>query len=379
MRYIIKTLKKLNDPRQAWKIKYELADILAICIVAVMCGAQSSCEIQTFAVLREEWFKDFLTLANGIPNRLTIERVLRLVNPKEFSNLFNRIMRHIQSSSKQSIVAIDGKRYYRRERESGRANAMYMVSAWQQENAAVLGQVGVGEKSNEIIAIPELLKILSIEDAVVTIDAIGCQKSIVKQIVKKNHAEYLIGLKGNQPIMQQEMREYAAYCLSEPAMCDAYSTYKTLEKGHGRIEKRQYFLFSDLSWFAGRTEWENLRSLVMVKSTRTVGNAASTTETRLYISSLQDVQQAAQAVRGHWNIENGLHWVLDVVFREDQWATKAETAAANLATIRKLALTFLRKSQLPGKQKLSAPLKMWSCALDLDTLNYVLFDTHVFS
>ena len=129
MRYIIKTLKKLNDPRQAWKIKHELADILAICIVAVMCGAQSSCEIQTFAALREEWFKGFLTLANGIPNRLTIERVLRLVNSKEFSNLFNRIMRHIQSSSKQSIVAIDGKCCYQREHGSRQKSVLYMVSA----------------------------------------------------------------------------------------------------------------------------------------------------------------------------------------------------------------------------------------------------------
>lgn len=379
MRYIIKTLRTLSDPRQPWKIKYELADILSICIVAVLCGARSSYEIQMFASLREEWFKGFLTLANGIPNRLTIERVLRLVNPKEFSKLFNRIMQHIQSSSKQSIVAIDGKCCYSRGDKGKRENILYMVSAWQQENAAILGQVSVEKKSNEITAIPELLQMLSIEEAIVTIDAIGCQKAIVKQIVKKNHAEYLIGLKNNQPNMQREMREYADYCLSESSMRNAYSTYSTMEKGHGRIEQRQYFLFHDLTWFAGLKEWENLRSLVMVKSTRTVGNSAPSSETRLYISSLQDVRQAAHAVRGHWSIENKLHWVLDVAFREDQWATKAETAAANLATIRKLALTFLRKSELPGKPNLSAPLKMWSCALDADTLNYVLFRAHAFS
>ena len=157
------------------------------------------------------------------------------------------------------------------------------------------------------------------------------------------------------------------------AQREAQDSRSLSEKGHGRIEKRQYFLFRDLSWFSGRVEWTGLRSLVMVKPTRTVGAQPPTTETRFYISSLTDVQQAAHAIRAHWGIENGLHWVLDVVFREDQWATKAENAAANLATIRKLALSFLRKAEFPGKVKLSAPLKMWKCALDLDSLNSVLF------
>lgn len=379
MHYIIRTLRKLTDPRQPWKIKHDLTDILAICIIAVMCGAQSSLEIQMFAEMRKEWFGGFLSLTNGIPNRLTFERVLRIIDSHAFSKLFTEIMQHIQTRSKGSVVAIDGKCCYSRGRNGKCENVLYMVSAWQQANAEVLGQVETEEKSNEITAIPRLLSMLSIEDAIVTIDAIGCQKTIVKQIVRKNHADYVIGLKANQQIMQSEMQEYAAYCLREPSMREAYDSYTTREKGHGRFEKRQYFLFHDLSWFNGRAQWEGLRSLVMVKSTREVGAQPATSEVRFYISSLTDVQQAAHAVRAHWGIENGLHWVLDVVFREDQWATKAANPAANLAIIRKLALSFLRKAEFPGKTKLSAPLKMWKCALDLDSLNTVLFSQREFS
>ena len=337
-----KVLKRIKDPRQPWKVQHCLVEILLICIIGITAGADSSHRIHLFAVNRAKWLKKYVSLNHGIPGRLTIERVLAVIDPKAMEQAFISIMQLAQRASKGKVVAIDGKAFFSNRNEDGTANVFYMVGAWCAANGIALGQVQTKEKSNEITAIPELLKYLGIKGATVTIDAIGCQKQIVKQIVKKNKANYVIALKQNQPTMYNEFTEYAQDCIADPLQLSKYNKLITLDKGHGRIEKRAYFLFNDLTWFANRKDWVGLASLVMVHSTRQIGNKKPTSETRYYITSLTEIQPAADAIRSHWGIENCLHWVLDVAFDEDGWATKKSTTAANLSHLRRLTANLLR-------------------------------------
>jgi len=381
MRYIIKKLKKLEDPRQAWKVRHPLYEIISISIVAILCGATSSTHIYQFARLREKWLKKFLPLKNGIPSRLTIERVLSIINPRAFEEWFNIIMQKVHKDTKGAVVALDGKQFFtQRDSNGGKGIPLYIVSAWCERNGMVLAHQKTKEKSNEITTIPLLLKCLKIPKSIVTIDAIGCQWEIVKTIVKHNKADYCIALKANQETLYNEMTQYATDCLSDPLLTHKYTTLTFRNKGHGRIEKRVVTLFTDLSWFKDLKKWEGLKGLVRVESTRTI-KGVSKTEVRYYITSLTDVESAARAVRSHWSIENNLHWVLDIVFKEDDWYTRKENAAANLSTIRKLALAFLRKSQvdLPLNQPITGPMKMFACALDYKVLEHVLLHSNVFS
>ena len=369
MKYILMRLKEVQDPRQLGKIKHLLTDILAMCIISIMCGAKSTHQIHMFVKCREDWFKRILEMPNGVPSRLTINRVLSLIQPKKFCIIFTEIMQQIQRVSKGAIVSLDGKSCFSKKGE----NPLYMVSAWCNENSSILGQLQANVKSNEITAIPELLALLDIQGLTVTIDAIGCQKKIIEQIVTKNKADYVIGLKGNQGNMHEELSLYALDCIADPQMKDKYTHFRTVEKGHGRIEKRDYYLFSDLSWYPEREDWHKLNSVVMVKSKREVIGQEPSQETRYYISSLTDVEKAAKAIRSHWGIENKLHWSLDVLMNEDDWMTKIATIAANLATIRKLALNFLRKAKQEEGETLSGPMLMFRCSLHLPSLEQVLF------
>jgi len=372
---ITKILRKIEDPRQLWKVRHSLVEILFICIIGIIAGADSSHKIHLFAVNREKWLKKYFRLNHGIPSRLTIERVLSLMNPRAMEQAFFSIMGLVQQASKGNVVAIDGKAFFSNRNEDGSLNVFYMVGAWCAANGIALGQVQTKEKSNEITAIPELLKYLGIKGATVTIDAIGCQKEIVKQIIKGNKANYVISLKENQPTMYNELTEYAQDCITDPLQSSQYVKLVTLDKGHGRIEKREYFLFTDLTWFANRKDWIGLAGLVMVRSTRQVGSKEPTSETRYYITSLTNIEAAAEAIRSHWGIENCLHWVLDVAFHEDDWATRKSTAAANLSHLRRLTTNMLRADT----SSLSIPNKRYQCALNTDYLEKVVFRTDLFS
>jgi len=365
-----KILKRIDDPRQAWKVWHNLVEILLICIIGIIAGADSSYKIQIFAVNREKWLREYLRLEHGIPGRLTIERVLGAIDPKAMERAFMSIMGLAQKASKGQVVAIDGKAFFSKRNEDGSANVFYMVGAWCTANGVALGQVQTKEKSNEITAIPELLNYLGIKGATVTIDAIGCQKGIVEQIVKKNKANYVIALKENQPTMHSEFAEYARDCVTDPLQSSKYTKLTTLDKGHGRIEKREYYLFGDLAWFENRKDWAGLAGFAMVRSTRQVGKKEPTSETRFYITSLSIVETVALAIRSHWGIENCLHWVLDVAFNEDAWATKKCPTAANLAHIRRLTANLLRADT---SSSLSIPNKRYQCALNTDYLEHVLF------
>jgi predicted transposase YbfD/YdcC len=368
MKHLLSILKRIPDPRQAWKVKHNLAEILLISIIAVTANANSSHQIHTFAVIHEPWLRRILPLKNGIPSRLTFERVLRILNPKHFQIAFMQIMQFLQKASEGSVVAIDGKAYH----HAANSSVLYAVNAWCAHNGMTLGYVPTQEKSNEITAIPELLRCLDIKGATVTIDAIGCQRKIVAQIVSKNKADYAIALKRNHPTMYEEFSLYAEHCLSQPGL---YQYHRTHEKGHGRIEKREYYLFDDLAWFPDLKKWKNLRAFLMVKSTREVIGKEPSTETRFFITSLTGVKQAAVAVRTHWGIENSLHWVLDVVFKEDDWKSKNATSATNLAAIRRFTYNILKAH--PADY--TTPTKRYICSLNIDFLKDVLFNPSLFS
>lgn len=374
MKKIIGILRQVADPRQAWKVKHSLAEILLICIIAVIANANSSYEIHTFAVFHRDWLRRFIALENGIPSRLTFERVLRLLNPKHFNSAFMQIMKVFQQGSKGSVVAIDGKAYFSKHEGHGCAGILFMVNAWCAHNGMTLGQIKTQDKSNEITAIPELLAFLDIKGATVTMDAMGCQTEIVKMIVTKK-ADYAIGLKLNQPTMYTEFELYAQDCLANPHLSHLYESYQTQDKGHGRTEKREYFLFNDVSWFADRKKWKNLNGFLMVRSTRQAKGKEATTDIRYYITSLTSVKEAAVAVRSHWGVENNLHWVLDVAFKEDDWRTKNQTAATNLAAIRRFTYNLLKAH--PSKE--TTPIKRYICSFDMDFLESVVFNDSFFS
>jgi predicted transposase YbfD/YdcC len=248
----------------------------------------------------------------------------------------------------QEIVALDGKALRRAlDRDQ---NVKYIVSAWAESNNLVLGQLKVADKTNEITALPELLRVLELGGCIVTIDAMGCQKKIAKEIVEAD-ADYVLALKGNQETVHQEVKTFLDQLIEEKgATC-----WQTVEKDHGRIETRRYYQSTHLSWFADKPKWEGLQSVGMVEAIREIGDQKSV-ERRYYLSSLPlDVQQFARAVRGHWGVENKLHWVLDVCFREDQCRARVGYAAENLSTLRRLALNLLRQDKtkkrgIKGKQ-----------------------------
>ena len=331
----------LEDPRTK-KCDHQLEDIIAITLMASICGADTWTDIAAFGRSKQDWLKTFLALPAGIPSHDTFGRVFALMNPARLQECFLSWVQAVHTATQGQVIAIDGKTARRSFRTKEPQSALHMVSAWACENQLVLGQVATAEKSNEITAIPELLKLLDIKGCLVTIDAMGCQKKIVEQI-KNAGGDYVIGLKGNQEKLHEQAADLCQFLLREvhwPAQV------VTSERGHGRKEKREYWLL-DLPEEGAPflPEWPSCRSFGQVKATRTV-DGKTTTETRYYISSLQgEPQRFAQAVRQHWGIENSLHWCLDLSFREDECRVRKDHGPANLALLRRLTLSLLKQEQ----------------------------------
>jgi len=346
----------LKDPRVDRTKQHLLSDILTIAICAVICGADSWTDIEDFGYCKEEWFKSFLELPNGIPSHDTFGRVFAALDSELFSACFTKWMNAVSQVSKGSLVALDGKTVRRSFDRGAEQAAIHMVSAWVENNQLVWGQVKTEEKSNEITAIPKLLEILALDGCVVTIDAMGCQKKIAEAIVDKQ-ADYVLSLKGNQGTMANEVELFFEGAQKTNWKDIPHATHQTVDKGHGRIEKRHYVVTSDVDWFVDKKSWQGLASFGMVVSERQVG-ASITKEQRFYISSLSglDAKTFAQAVRGHWGIENKLHWVLDTAFREDENRIRKDHAAANFSILCRIALNLLkqepRKRGIKGKRKI---------------------------
>jgi predicted transposase YbfD/YdcC len=330
----------LKDPRDPGKIEHRLIDVVTIAICAVICGADGFTEIADYGKAKYNWFKGFLELLGGIPSHDTFGRIFSLIRVDEFQRCFQSWIQTVATLTSGEVVAIDGKCLRRSHDRSSGKTAIHMVNAWASRNRVTIGQVKTDEKSNEITAIPQLLSILELKGCIVTIDAMGCQKEIAAQIADKK-ADYVLALKGNHATAHEEIIEFFAdavpYCATQPAGSAPLETmdfFQTLEKGHGRIETRRYWQSTDIDWFEDKKLWKQLRSVGMVESIRSV-KGKQTIERRYYLSSLPlDAKTFAKAVRGHWGVENPLHWTLDVTFREDQSRARTRYAAQNLATLR---------------------------------------------
>jgi predicted transposase YbfD/YdcC len=357
---LIEHLQQLPDPRVTARCEHDLVDVLVVALCCLLCGGEGFNDMEDFGHAKHDWFKTFLRLRSGIPTHDTFNRVFAALQPQAFLEMFMAWTQTLRAVVAEEIVALDGKAL-RRALDRGDSPRV-IVSAWASNNSLVLGQVAVPDKTNEITAVPQLLRALELSGCIVTLDAMGCQKEIAQEI-KEADAEYVLALKGNQGQCYQEIRSYlddavARHHEKAPTKKNAVPlAYKeTVEKDHGRLETRRYWQGGELDWFAGRGEWEGLRSVGLVESRRQVGDGAPTTERRYYLSSLSvDVEKFARAVRGHWAIENSLHWVLDVQCGEDRSRVRAGHAAANLATLRRLALNLLKQDRtkkrgIKGKQ-----------------------------
>ncbi len=368
---LFESLMVIKDPRVERTKLHSLIDILVIAICAMICGAEDWEDMAEFGLAKQEWLATFLELKNGIPSHDTFRRVFILLDTDELKVSFLEWIRSAVSLSGGSLVSIDGKNLRGSKSAANGKKALNVVSAWASEQSVVLGQVKCQEKSNEITAIPELLKILELKGCIVTIDAMGCQKEIVKQIAGKK-ADYVISLKGNQGILHQQVKEYLDWAERIKFKEIEFDYYETLEKGHGRIEKRRCWVTEEIAWLAEKAEWANLKSVIMVEAEREVIGGQKTVERRYCISSLgASAAEALRCVRGHWAIENELHWCLDIGFREDDCRTRTGNAAENLATLRHLGLNLLKQEKsskrgIKGKRKKAG----WDESYLLKVLNF---------
>lgn len=342
---ILEYFAQLPDPRVERTRKHPLASILVLALCAVTCGADGFVAIERYGLAKEDWLRRHFDFENGIPSHDTIGRVLALLEPTALQEAFCRWTAAMAELSRGELVAVDGKTLRRSFRDADNKAFVHMVNAWATRNKLVLAQVKTNEKSNEITAIPELLKLLHLKGCLVSIDAAGCQRKIAQQIVEQD-GDYLLAVKENQPKLHAELTEAFDAALHGEANASRLDTYKTREKAHGRRETRKCWTLPTVSSVTCAADWPQLSTLVLVESERQVRSEEPTTEIRLFISSRAGLsaKDALASVRGHWGIENELHWVLDVAFREDDCRVQATNAAANFAVMRQISLNLLKKA-----------------------------------
>lgn len=337
--------QSLTDKRRGAGKRHKLIDILTIAICGIICGADDWSGIEEYGQAKEDWLKQFLELPHGIPSHDTFGRVFSWLDPEAFEQSFLGWVKAVMNITNDQVIAIDGKTLRRSHDHANGKEAIHMVSAWAEKNKLVLGQVKVDEKSNEITAIPELLRVLEINGCIVTTDAMGCQQEIAAIVVEKG-GDYLLALKENQGQLHEDVIELFNGA-QEVTYFDVEHTYaKTTNKDHGRIEVRECWAVTDpdfTHYLRGFENWKSLRTLVKVTSQRRTSTGTST-EDRYFISSSQlPARLVLKAVRGHWGIENGLHWVLDIAFREDESRVRKDFAPENLAILRHIALNLLKQ------------------------------------
>ena len=335
---------KVTDPRGP-NIEHLFFDIIAIAMLGTICGADGWVEIEQFGYQKLNWLSQYLLLPNGIPSHDTFGRVFSQIDPEEFQTSFMEWVKAVHQITQGQVIGIDGKQM-RGSHDRGKGKrAIYMVSAWAEQNHLVLGQRKVAEKSNEITAIPELLRLLEIKGCIVTIDAIGTQVKIAKQIIAAE-GDYLLAVKQNQGKLFRDLEMLFSYDQMQGMKDAPYDHDKEVTKGHGRIDVRECWATSHPEYLASvgqANKWTGLRSLVMIIRRRII-DGEETVKTRFYISSLDaNAKRILKATRQHWSIENGLHWVLDIAFNEDRSRVRKDHAPANLAVLRHMAVNLLKQ------------------------------------
>lgn len=348
----------VDDPRTDKNQKHKFIDIMAIAILSTISGADTWDDMEDWATAKIEWLSTFLELPNGIPSHDTLNRVFSLLDPEQFHKAFIDWVKSITEKVK-GVVAIDGKTVRRSKDLSNGKQAIHVVSAWAVENNLVLGQYKTDEKSNEIAAIPELLKQLDIKGCIVTIDAMGTQKKIAEKIIEKE-ADYILSLKENQRMFYKNVSLYfqtEVLPLAKKELEESGRYYKEYSNEHGRLEVREYYISNDIEWLEEKEEWKGLAGIGLCISKVTEGE--KTTESKSYgIYSKKEMTavEYGKAKRNHWGIENALHWVLDIAFREDESRIRAGNSAENLNILRQMALNMLKQEKtckrgIAGKRK----------------------------
>jgi predicted transposase YbfD/YdcC len=331
---------ELEDPRIERTRLHSLDSMIIISILAVICGADGFVAIEQFAQAREEWLRSLLDLQNGIPSHDTFGRVFAALEPRQLTEAFQRWTYMLAATLRGEVIAIDGKTLRRSFRTASKSAFTHMVSAWATKNRLVVGQVSTSEKSNEIEAIPRLLDLLDLRGAMVTTDAMGCQREIARKIVDKG-ADYLLAVKENQPTLHADVAQHFATDSAEE-----FDFVETHNRGHGRQETRRCWVSHDLAKLTTAAAWAGLTTLVCVESERVLPGKEPTSELRYFISSRTKLtaKTALASVRAHWGIENALHWVLDVAYREDDSRIRVDNAAENFSIIRQLTANLLTRA-----------------------------------
>ena len=332
----------------------------------MICGADGWVAIAEVGEAKHDWFKKFLELPNGIPSHDTFGRVLAALNPAEFKNCFLSWIKSIRTITKGEVIPIDGKTLRRSFDTRAGTSAIHMVSAWAGKNSMVLGQVKVDQKSNEITAIPKLLDLVAVAGCTVTIDAMGCQKTIATKIIDSN-ADYVLAVKKNNRNLYNSLE--LSFQQATRANSSNLDYYETFNNGHGRKEIRRYWITSDIGWLEGRDKWKALRSVGMAITESTTAGK-TTSEVRLYITSLPaDAKRFGHAVRAHWGIETSLHWTLDIAFREDESRIRKDNAPENFAVSRHIALSLLKQEKSFTR---GIAMKRFRAAMRIDYLEKVI-------
>ena len=373
--------ESLSDPRHERNRKHLLVDIIVIAVCAIISGSDGPTAIHRWATNRKVWLSDFLALPNGIPSRDCIRRLLMVLSPEAFQKCFREwIAAELipapedgnEEAPAERLTAIDGKTLRGSHDKSQGIGAMHIVSAWASEEGIALGQVATEEKSNEITAIPELLKQIDLTNSLITIDAMGCQKEIAKDIVNGG-GDFVLAVKDNQPKLAQAIEDYFAQHLETDLQDLNYRSYETREQSHGRIDERSYYLTAVPKDFPLKDDWPWVKAIGYSLRLSQQGDGPQSCEVRYYIASRYlSGKRFSEAVRGHWAIES-MHWVLDVTFREDDSRTRERTLGNNLSWLRRFAVTLLKRH--PIKDSIRG--KMLRCMMNTDFLTQVLTGQYV--
>lgn len=355
---IMEHFEDLPDPRRDHNKEHKLIDIIALSLCGVLAGCEAFTEIEQFGEHKEDFFRQFLELPNGIPSHDTIGRVFQLLDPKAFEQCCLAWVGSLQKNFNDTSIAIDGKTLRRSFDHVEGLRPLHVLSVWCGEHNLILGQTAVDVKGNEINALPETIEKLNIEGATVSIDAAGCQRAIAG-VIREKKADYVLALKGNQGHLNDDVRSFFEACRSRGFEGVAHSFHETHDEGHGRKEHRRYYVVEVPLDIRNASLWRDLRTIAMVVSEVTQSGKA-TREQRYYIGSLPcDATRVARAIRSHWSVENNLHWVLDVVFREDESRVRKGNAAENMAMLRRLTLSLLKQDKSKGSLRTKRKKAGW--------------------